>query len=42
MHGGDLHLAEGWADPPSTTMGYYGIRSISGRYVSYWNAFLLF
>ena len=28
-----------WADPPP--IGYYGIRSTSGRYESYWNAFLL-
>ena len=28
----------GWADPP---IGYCGIRSTSGRYASYWNAFLL-
>ena len=27
----------GWADPPN---GYYGIRPTSGRYASYWNAFL--
>ena len=29
----------GWADPP---FGYYGIRSTSGRYASYWNAFLFY
>ena len=29
----------GWVDPPS--IGYYGIRSASGRYAPYWNAFLL-
>ena len=27
--------------PPPRYMGYYGIRSRSGRYASYWNAFLL-
>ena len=26
--------------PPPRYMGYYGIRSTSGRYASYWNAFL--
>ena len=30
----------GWADPPPRYMGYYGIQSTSGRYASYWNAFL--
>ena len=35
---GGLHLG-GWADPPP--IGYYGTRSTSGRYASYWNAFLL-
>ena len=29
----------GWADPPP--IGYYRIWSMSGRYASYWNAFLL-
>ena len=29
---------KGWADPP---IGYYEIRSMIGRYASYWNAFLL-
>ena len=30
------------ADPPSLRyMGYYGIRSTDGRYISYWNAILL-
>ena len=29
----------GWADPPAP-IGYYGVRSTSGWYVSYWNAFL--
>ena len=27
--------------PPLRYMGYYGIQSTSGRYASYWNAFLL-
>ena len=26
--------------PPTRYMGYYGMRSTSGRYASYWNAFL--
>ena len=30
----------GSADPPST-FGYYRIRSTSGRYASYWSAFLV-
>ena len=33
--------AGGWADPLPRYMGYYGIRSTSGQYASYWNAFLL-
>ena len=45
--GGGLHAGRGvriqgagdWADPPP--IGYYGVRSTSGRYESYWNAFLL-
>ena len=28
--------------PPPRYMGYYGIRSTSGRYASYWNAFLYY
>ena len=42
---GGLHPEEGgvcirgsWADSPP--IGYYGIRSRSGRYASYWNAFM--
>ena len=36
---GGLHLESlGRPKPP----GYYGIRSTSGRYASYWNAFLLY
>ena len=32
----------GWADTsPPRYMGYYGIRSTSDRYASYWNAFLV-
>ena len=31
----------GGYSPPPQYMGYYGIRSTSGRYASYWNAFLL-
>ena len=33
----DLHPG-GWADP---LIGYYGIRSTSGWYTSYWNVFFL-
>ena len=29
----------GWAHPPQ--IGYYRIRSTSGRHASYWNAFLV-
>ena len=36
-----LHPGRGLDRPPSRYMGYYGIRSTSGRYASYWNAFLL-
>ena len=32
--------AGGWADPLPRYTGYYGIRSTSGQYASYWNAFL--
>ena len=35
--GGSASRKGGWADPP---IAYYGIRSTSGRYASYWNAFL--
>ena len=31
----------GHTSPPPRYMGYYGIQSTSGRYASYWNAFLL-
>ena len=39
-------MSGGWvltAPPPPDTwdLGYYGIRSTSGRYACYWNAFLL-
>ena len=30
----------GWGRPPLRYMGYFGIQSTSGRYASYWNAFL--
>ena len=36
IRGVGLHPGVGLADPP----GYYGIRSTSGRYAPYWNAFL--
>ena len=36
---GRLLSGWGWVDPPP--IGYYGIGSTSGRYASYWNAFLL-
>ena len=39
LHGG-LHPLEVGPDPPPRYMGYYGIRSTSRRYASYWNAFL--
>ena len=35
--GGGLHRGGQTPFPP---MGFYGIRSTSGRYASYWNAFL--
>ena len=39
---GGYAIQGGWADsPPPKKIGYYGIRSTSGRYASYWNAFLL-
>ena len=31
----------GQTPPPPRYMGYYGIRSTSERYASYWNAFLV-
>ena len=42
VHGWGACVAGGMhAPPPSATYYGYGIRSMSGRYVSYWNAFLL-
>ena len=38
---GAVCIQGGWADPPPRYMGYYEIRSTSGRYASYWSAFLL-
>ena len=39
VHRGGLHPGRGiWQTPPP--IAYYGIRSTSGRYASYWNAFL--
>ena len=38
------YVQEGWNLTPSLDtwdLGYYGIRSISGRYASFWNAFFL-
>ena len=44
VHGGGLPggvcIQGYWADPPPQ-IGYYGVRSTSGRYASYWNAFLV-
>ena len=38
---GGLHPGRGVGrSPPPRYMGYYGIRSTSGRCASYWNAFL--
>ena len=37
---GGRSASRGWADHPFPPIGYYGIRSTSGRYASYWNAFL--
>ena len=37
---GELCFQGRWADTSPRCMGYYGIRSTSGRYASYWNAFL--
>ena len=44
LHLGSLHpggSASGRIPHPLRYMGYYGVRSESGRYASYWNAFLL-
>ena len=43
MHGRGVCMARGMHDmhPPGRYYSY-GIRSMSGRYASYWNAFLLF
>ena len=42
VHGGGSASAGGaLGRPPPPPFGYYGIRSIRGRYASYWNAFLL-
>ena len=44
LHPGDLpprgSASREWADPSPRNMVYYGVRSTSGRYVSYWYAFL--
>ena len=41
LHLGGLHpVGVGRPYPPTRYMEYYGIRSTSGRYASYWNAFL--
>ena len=41
-----LSTGVGWLGthlPPNTwDLGYYGMRSTSGRYASYWNAFLFY
>ena len=39
------YVHQGWNRTPSPDtwdLGYYGIRSTSGRYASFWNAFFLF
>ena len=41
LHPGGVCLQGVWADPAARYMGYYGIRSTSGRYASYCNDLLL-
>ena len=38
LHTGGSASGGGWADP--SPLEHYRIQSISGRYASYWNAFL--
>ena len=37
---GGLHRGDGQTPLPPPPIGCYGIQSTSGRYASYWNAFL--